>query len=116
MISVPSKLEFILLYLAVPSKPERCVGVFVYSPIVDRLTWRLVEDWDFVSDDEIRGYLEAFTSELTSLVHEVGPSALLDLFQTVASNVLRTSDKEMCEWNKDQEAAVDWLFNRFVVG
>ena len=107
------ELQLSLLFYAPPGEVERCVGVFIYNAGEQRLTWKIVNEWSFVSDPFFREYVEHLSSDFAQKAETLGGAELLAYLEDTLSNIIRISDRQPLDRN-DSEAVLDAAFAQYV--
>ena len=108
-------MQFLILHYCAPSRDRRPIGVFLFDPLRERLTWRLLNDWAQFADAEDIECLSCLAADLVKYAREMGAGQFLAHLEDTLSNVLRISDR--CPIQVvDAKLCLDRLFAEHVLG
>ncbi len=105
--------EYLIIELAVAGRAVTNVGVLLWDPDRERLSWRLVEDWSDLAPPEDVEVLGELSASFRQCVAGMGPRAFLEYIEDTWSNVLRLSERKPMR-AEDFDAALDALYERHV--
>lgn len=109
------KAQYLLLQLALPSRPKVNAGVFLFDPSADHVYVKLRKDWEAIADSEDVEVLSRLTDHFARTSEESGGEQFLRSLEDILSNTLRLTEREpvaVGDFNK----ALNRLFERHIEG
>ena len=98
---------YVVLYYAPNEQQKIAIGVMLFEPSTELLIMRFRQDWLFAEEDD-REVLVELASRISSLVTELGGTALLEYCESTLSTAMQVSERRYIESSAvDLTAAFD---------